>query len=142
MRIDGNTIYAPDLLAYPIGYTGDPVINGITGGKTLSTLNDAYFSGDAGTQAAAQMASTYAGSPTSPTGTTTVDPCDRWKGTWQYYLCKGTDIGTGGIGGDIYNKGQDAASAVSDVGSNVVTRAGLFLLALVVLAIGLWAIVK
>ena len=143
MRLDNGAIYAPDLLAFPVSYSGDPVINGIAGNQTLETLADVWTGGGNGVAPAQDMATRFASSPTQSTPGTTPqnDPCARWTG-WQYWLCKGTDIGTGGVGGNIYNQGQQAASNVTSFGTDVVIRGGLFALALLVLGLGLWAILK
>lgn len=143
MRLDNGAIYAPDLLAFPVGYSGDPAINGIAGNQTIETLADVWAGGGNGVMPAQDMASRFASTSPQPTSgaSSQDDPCAKWTG-WQYWLCKGTDIGTGGIGGNVYNQGQQTASNVTSFGSGIVTRAGLFALALLVLGLGLWAILK
>ena len=142
MRYDNGTIYPPDNLAYPVVYTGDPAIQGVLGQPTLATLNDVW-GGSGGAPQAQQIANQYGGIIQESNTPTSDDPCSRYdKADYRYWLCKGTDIGTGGIGGKIFNQGQDAVSSVSSFGSDIVNRAGLFLLALLVLGVGLWAALK
>lgn len=139
MRYDNGTIYPPDNLAYPVVYTGDSAIQGILGQPTLATLNDVWTGGGGGSATAQRVASIYGGVIQESNTPASTDPCAKWdKSSWQYWLCKGTDIGTGGIGGNVFNAGQDIANAPKDI----LNRAGFFLLALLVLGVGLWAMLK
>ncbi len=140
MRYDNGTIYPPDNLAYPVVYSGDSAVQGLLGQPTISTLNDEWLSGNTagGTPEAQRIANLY-GTAQQPA---TADPCAQYPMTdSKYWLCKADQTVTGKITKEIYGSPSDAMNPAGFLGDSI-NRAGLFLLALLVLGVGLWAMLK
>lgn len=144
MRLDNGTVYPPDNLMYPVVYGGDSAIQGILGQPTLATLTDIWGARGPASDAAQGIADRYGNTSQNPgSAPQSSDPCDRYdKTSIDYWLCKTTDIGTHGMGAEVYNKGQDLANGITSFGGDMLNRGGLLVLGLLIIAIGLWAALK